>query len=359
MVKGKTQCPYCGKWYKNVNSHITRSHPKEEHVDTDGSTSGGGSTDALENDLAEKFLKKNKGKKKGLTVDEILNSEGDSGFNKKERDKRRAKKKKKQKRKKEVIKKMEVDFWLTDLHDAEIGVFQKERYMAKNRQFSRNLELVGAVKEEGKPDGMFGYMSDSWDEVPLEDFAKKRLVLKWFNSESVSWLGTLEEIVITSMKSSIGSNDELPAFKCIIPRYKYVVDLTKEHTKLPKLGEIYTCALKDKKEDKWHCFTFDEDRFTIGSDWSILYEDDELIGKIDEKVMNIGGKFNIEWYDEKWYKFKPLQRVVVLFTMMLKFNKEVQKKIRKLREYVELGKVTLDISAQEEKFLRNPRALRR
>ena len=53
-----------------------------------------------------------------------------------------------------------IDFWLTNIHDAEIGIFQQERYMAKNRLFSKNLEIVGAVKEKGKVDGIFGYNTE-------------------------------------------------------------------------------------------------------------------------------------------------------------------------------------------------------
>ncbi|MHA1338632.1 MAG: hypothetical protein ACTSRZ_00085 [Promethearchaeota archaeon] len=353
---GKTQCPYCKKWYKNLKAHIKRMHPDEAPVDVGGSSK---STDALEKELAKKLLSKKKVGEKELTVEDVLKEEG-KGKSKKERDKEREEKKKKlKKQKRKVLRKIEVDYWITDLHDAEIGIYQKERFMAKNRQFSRNLELVGAVKEEGKPDGMFGYMTDSWDDIPLKDMAKRRLVIKWFNSESVAWLGTIEEMVINSMRSSVGANDILPAFKVLIPRYKYVIDLTKEHTKFPKVGEIYTFPLKDEKSDQWHIFTFDEDRFTVGSDWSVLHGDDELIARIDEKVMNIGGKFVIEIYEGPWAKMKNLYNVIVLFAMMLKFNREIQKKLEKLRDYVESGKVKLTISASEEKFMMNPRALRR
>ena len=37
---------------------------------------------------------------------------------------------------------VEVDFWMTDLHSTKIGIYQRERFMAKNRAFSKNLRLL-------------------------------------------------------------------------------------------------------------------------------------------------------------------------------------------------------------------------
>lgn len=356
------KCPYCGKNYKNMPAHIKRMHPEKDSSGSADSKGSGSkkSTSSLENDLAKQFLSKKDSGKKELTVEDVLKDDKGDKKSKEKSDKEREEKTSKlKKEKKQVARKIEVDYWMTNLHDAEIGIYQRERFMAKNRQFARTLELVGAVKEEGKPDGMFGYMKDSWDDIPLQDIGKKRLIIKWFNSESVVWLGTLEEMVVDGMVSTIGANDTLPAFNVMIPDNKYVIHLNKEHTKIPKLGEIYTFSLKDEKSDEWHIFTFDEDRFTIGSDWSILHNDNELIGKIDEKILNIGGKFVIELYEGPWIKFKKLYNVICLFAMMLKFNREVQKKLNKMRDLIDDGKVKLIVSASEEKFMMNPRSIRR
>lgn len=252
---------------------------------------------------------------------------------------------------------IEVDFWLTNIHGAEIGIYQKERYMAKNRLFSKNLEIVGAVKEKGKVDGIFGYNTNSWDKA--QELTKKRLVLKWFNSKSVGWLGTIEEMVLNSISSSIGSDDTLPSFKITLPRYKYVVDLQKEHTKVPKIGEIFTFALKDKKEGLWDVYSFDEKRITIGSDWEILIGDNQIVGKIDEKVLNLGGKFKVHFYDKNLYKNRNFYRVVLLFTMMLKFKQKMLDKIDKIKKNLRNGGKKINIASDEERFMMNPRALKR
>jgi hypothetical protein len=247
-------------------------------------------------------------------------------------------------------------YYLTDLHTSEVGFFVKERFMAKNRSFGRNLEIVGKVSQEGKTDGMFAYDSDNWDKVPKEDFGKKRLVVKWFNRSSVSHLGTIEQMVISSISSSIGANDTLPYFKCIIPRYDYIVNVKKEHTRF-KVGEIFTFAIK-VDDDNWQVFAMDEKRLSIGSDWTIRSGKD-IVAKINEKILNIGGKFIIHFLNEELYKCLPFFRTVVLFTMMLKFKEEIFKDIQRMKKLSEKGMLKIDLAAEEERFMRNPRALKR
>jgi hypothetical protein len=257
-------------------------------------------------------------------------------------------------------KNVEVDFWMTDLHGAKIGIYQRERFMAKNRAFSKNLDLIGAVREEGKPDGMFGLDTDNWHEVAQKDLATKRLVLKWFNSESIAHLGTIEQIVLNSLTASIASDDELPVFKLVIPNYDFLVDLKKEHTRLPKLGEMFGCAIKDAKENHWLPVQFDEKRATIGSDWDVKVGDkSKVVVKIDEKLLNVGGKFIVTFLDKRLYKLAPFFKTVILFTMMLKFKKDIMSSIAQLRDLVEQGKIKLDPAIEEEKFMWNPRLLRR
>ncbi len=344
--EGKTKCPHCGKMYKNVNAHITRVHKGGT------SKSKSKSADQLERDLAKKFLG-SKQKKKGKPTKsqkDVLKKNKTAAKDSKKSDER-------------FEKKVVVDYWLTDLHNAEIGIYQRERFMAKNRMFSRNLELVGKVSEEGKADGMFGYNSATWDDIPDKDIGKKRLIIKWFNMESVGFLGSIEEMVADSITNSTGSDDTIASFKIVLPRYKYVINVLKNHTRLPKIGEIFSFCLleedKKKKEKKWRVFTFDEKRLTIGSDWEVLLGEDRILAKIDEKKLNIGGKYNIFFYDKELYKDVNFFRVVLLFTMMLKFKKEIFRKIIQIRKMIKNEEYVLELSSDEEKMMMNPRALRR
>lgn len=251
-----------------------------------------------------------------------------------------------------IDKMVEVDFWWTNLHAAKIGIYQRERFMAKNRNFTRNLDLIGAVKEAGKVDGMFGFEEDNWSHA---NPSMRRLIIKWFNSQSVAYLGTIEEMALNSLSSSIGANDTLPSFKVILPRYEFIVDLQKEHTRL-RVGEIFTFPLLVK--DEWHVFAFDEKRLTIGSDWEIK-RGNKVVGKIDERVINVGGKFLVHFFDAKLYKDVNFYRTVILFTMMLKFKSEIYSQIKEARAAYLEGKAPIEVCQDEIRLLRNPRTIRR
>ena len=170
-------------------------------------------------------------------------------------------------------------------------------------------------------------------------------------------------MVADSISNSTGSDDTIASFRIVLPRYKYVINVMKNHTRLPKIGEIFSFCLMDedkkRKQKKWQIFTFDEKRITIGSDWEVLYGEDRILAKIDEKKLNIGGKFNVFFYDEEFYKNVNFYRVVMLFTMMLKFKEEIFKKIKYIRKALKNEDYVLEISSDEEKMMMNPRALRR
>ncbi|MHA1679458.1 MAG: hypothetical protein ACTSUE_00465 [Promethearchaeota archaeon] len=349
---GKTECPFCGKRYKNLKSHIKNIHMRDDDSPPKTKVKAkkkSQTIDELEASISSKFFKESAVATSGGSF-----QEPDHGLDEQLEDKEVE-----MKDKYGYFKKVEVDFWLTNLHSAKIGIYQKERFMAKNRSFSRNLDLVGAVHDAGRSDGMFGYNTESWDKVNQKHLAKKRLVLKWFNSKSVSHVGTIEEMIVDSISRSIGSNDTLPSFKIIIPRYKYVLNLQKEHTKLPKIGEIFTFAMKHEKADKWVVYSFDERRLTIGSDWTIKVRDGPVVGRIDEKLLNIGGKINVYFLNEELYKNKIFYRTVILFTMMLYFKQEILKKIVQIRRLLKDGSIDLDIASDEELFYTNPRAIKR
>ena len=92
-----------------------------------------------------------------------------------------------------IERKITLDLWKTKLHDEIIGIKQKEEHMAKSRQFNRDLELFGEVKEKkkGKEEtiGYVGYRQGLWDEE--KDKLERRLVVKLF-SKSMYYQGTIE-----------------------------------------------------------------------------------------------------------------------------------------------------------------------
>ena len=84
--------------------------------------------------------------------------------------------------------KFEVSLWLTDSNTTEIGIYQQDRYRAKSRQFTKDMDILGEVKEDGKRVGLVAYRKDAWKK---ETDMKRRMVIKLFTDE-VNWRGTMD-----------------------------------------------------------------------------------------------------------------------------------------------------------------------
>ncbi|MFX0101562.1 MAG: hypothetical protein ACFFCS_18445, partial [Candidatus Hodarchaeota archaeon] len=65
------------------------------------------------------------------------------------------------------------------------------------------------------------------------------------------------------------------------------------------------------------------------------------------------------FWDEELYKNLTYKRIILLFTMMLRYKEEIFQKIEKVVKYMKQGTIKLDIASDEELMLRNPRALKR
>src|SRR5271157_69605 len=262
----------------------------------------------------------------------------------------------------EFEKKVDIDFWLTKLHTEDIGIYEKDRLMAKNRLVTRNLDFVGGIKEEGRKDGFFGIEKDTW-KLDGNDITGKRMCIRWFMAESVEHLGTIEQMVSTSVAASLSVNDDIPIFKMILPDYDFIVDLQKEHPKVPRIDEQYSCVLKDMRKDKkyWIPLMFDQKVIALGSDWNVKAdlpgENKKLVANVDEKLLNVGHKYVATFYDENLYHYAQFYRTVLLFGMMLKYREEIKLRIARIRELLQSGKIKLDVSPEEEKLLWNPRYL--
>ena len=77
----------------------------------------------------------------------------------------------------------EVDLWVTNLNTTEIGIYQHSRHRAKSRQFTKDMDIYGAVKENGEKTGLIGYRKELWKSNNGMD---KRLVIKQFTDE-MNW----------------------------------------------------------------------------------------------------------------------------------------------------------------------------
>jgi hypothetical protein len=210
------KCPHCGRKYKRLNSHLKycRLNPDYEKKASERKKTNEDLESYIESKLLGEVEPTTEAKKEVKAPEKPK------------------KEKKPKKPKRQIFGKLKVDFWLTDLHGPEIGIFQKERMMARSRQFPKNMDLCGEVEENNITIGYFGFMKKDWEEQEKNP-CKKRLILKWFDSDSIAWRGTIEEMVLNSLAASFGTDDSLPTFKLMLDDYRYVIDLGKEHLGWP------------------------------------------------------------------------------------------------------------------------------
>ncbi|MFX1282187.1 MAG: hypothetical protein ACFFB5_00970 [Promethearchaeota archaeon] len=258
----------------------------------------------------------------------------------------------------EIERKITVDLWKTKLHGEIVGIKQKEEYMAKSRQFTRDLELIGEVKEKKKGEeetiGYVGYRKGLWDDE--EDKLERRLVIKLF-SKSMYYQGTLEEMVGREFTRSLSARHDFPSFNLMIDDYEYLIPLNK--------------IRGGKFVPEWFVFRIDDEegfipiilkhKMGLGIDYRVVHGiGDTQFGKIDGKKFDVGGRYDISLKstDERLVD-NVLVRVLILFAASLKFHEEIFKKIKKGTKKMRKNEWQPTLSNEEKLLRRNPRAILR
>ncbi|TFF88231.1 MAG: hypothetical protein EU549_03410 [Promethearchaeota archaeon] len=274
--------------------------------------------------------------------------------------------------KRTTYKKIAVDFWATDLHGEEIGIRQQDQHRAKSRQFSKDMEIYGGIKEDEEKSGFIGWRKEAWksgiDEEPEEEEGVilgpstatiGRLVIKAFSDKS-NWQGTLEEQV--SMELPRSYYKPMPTFTVILPRFEFLIRIERIYT---YMGHLYVTSIitEEKGDEKiMDMFEIEEKLWTFGSDWVVRRrgaEKKDIVAKIDGKVLNIGGKTVVKIFDEKLAKNRVFRMLVTLFAALTKHHGKVKKKIKKTRQQILDGEIKIEPTHQELELMRNPRSIRR
>lgn len=266
------------------------------------------------------------------------------------------KKEKEEEKKKGRVKKIVVDLWKTGLHGAEIGIREKETRMSKSRQFTRDMDLIGAVEIDGEKAGHVGMRKDPWElpkKAKKEDEYKRRLIIKAFN-ESGNWEGTIEELNAFELKNSIAVGEPQPAFMCVVSGTKYLTLIEKLHT---RWRANYSFQLVNPDESSVGLFTIKADRFSLGSDWYIEDVTGKKVAEVDGKVLDIGGEFEIKIFDEELGKNKVFVNTLKLFAATLKYLGDIEDKIKDTVNAIRKG-YKLEVEKSEIKFFKNPRLIR-
>jgi hypothetical protein len=239
---------------------------------------------------------------------------------------------------------LSVDLWKTGLHGKKVGMNQQEIYMAKSNQFTRDMNLIGEIKEKGAKDDEHGSIG------VREEIVEDRLVLKAF-SGSMTFLGTFEECPSLELVIKNSLHKNYPVFRVILPRYDFVVELRKVFGGFLK-PEKYAFFMSINEEFN-EFFTINQKRFARGDDWLVKNFKNEVVAKIDGKMFDIGGQWDVKIFSPNLAKEKEF---LTLFAAFRRYEKSVMSNISKKQKSYEMGKFKPD--NDEMTLYKNPRSKR-
>jgi hypothetical protein len=265
---------------------------------------------------------------------------------------------------------IEINFWRTDIHSAEIGIKRETERSARSRQFTKEMEEQGDItytaQDRKEIIGLSMGFFDLDDDSPLrqkygEDAEKnRRIVLKTFTELTDKgggrWTGTIEQILTESLVLSAGERDPLPVFIVNLPGFDYLTRIVRAHT---LSGERYMFPLIDEETHKTRIFEISANRFSLGADFRV---EDVSTGKrvadINGHLLDIGGKWDIKIKDEALHDNNFFRRIIILFTCAVKYLPDANEALEKLLKDIKKG-YEFEPNGHELSLFYNPRRYRR
>lgn len=244
-----------------------------------------------------------------------------------------------------------VDVWLVDLNPTEFGIFKHTRNRAQSRQFTKDMDIIAEVIEEGERTALIGYRKQLWQD---NDDAGKRLVLKMF-TDKLHWRATMDLMLARSIQQTLGAR--------LLPVMTYslnnsgedqVVYIERSANKWPLLPEHFSFFLM--KDGKLEFFRIRQDFIRLGDDYTVYNGRNEEIAVLDGAFLTISGKWRGRVRED--YADTPLLNTLKLFCSMLIFNDECRSHVKRVSKKVRDGELEPKIEKQERDLYMNPRRVR-
>ena len=245
----------------------------------------------------------------------------------------------------------EVDLWVTNLNTTEIGIYQHSRHRAKSRQFTKDMDVYGAVKENGEKTGLIAYRKELWKN---NEGMAKRLVIKQFTDE-MNWRATMDLMLGRSVQLTHGAGGfPVTAYSINIAGHDQLVQIERSAYKWLGTPESFSFFLLIDGKPRF--YRLKQDWINIGDDFTLYDESKKKVGHLNGKVLNLGGKWKC-WV-EKEHASKELNTVLQIFCGMLKFNIDCRHHIEDLVDDMYDGKIIPKLESHESDLYMNPRRTR-
>ncbi len=238
------------------------------------------------------------------------------------------------------------------MHKEEWGIRLDAQRSQKDRQWTREMDLIGDVKANKEDYGLLAIREGIWKEKdPLE----RRFVMKLF-SPSGYWRGSIERLQGESFSISHATGESCPSFVCIFKHTRNLYRI-RRLAHFPRFqGQIFGFSYLDEN-GIFHSFVIDDKIFRFGSDWEVKNIHNKVVAKIDGRFMNIGGRFKIDIFEENLAKDKTFFNMLILFSSTLRFLKDIKKNIRRIIKELKISDTEIKLDDTESNLYMNPRKL--
>jgi hypothetical protein len=245
-----------------------------------------------------------------------------------------------------------VDLRATGMHKDELGIHKIELKAQKDRQWTKDSDIIGTVDRDGEGFGRLVLRESIWKK---DDPLERRLVLKLFTMSDY-WRGSIEYLQGESLLHSIAADEGVLSFVVVLNGSKSIARIRQIPQRKRLRGTIYALDMLDDDGNS-RGFIIDDRRMAFGSDWEIKDLQDNTIGEIDGKILDLGGKFKVRIFDGTLANDKVFNTVLALFAAVLRYTDGLYNILRKVEEKVAEGAV-LKLEDNEANLYQNPRRLR-
>ena len=150
----------------------------------------------------------------------------------------------------------------------------------------------------------------------------------------------------------------LPVFILVLPNFEYLTRITKMKTikgkKLffPMLPVDNDCHVR---------FIRLVSKVGFGDDFNV-FEGNEKVAEIDDRKMDLGGKYEIKIISEEYQSDRRFQQMIILISAMLKFledcESDIESLLDKIKEENDIDSFKYIPDRQELLLFKNPRRLK-
>ncbi|MHA1839888.1 MAG: hypothetical protein ACTSYO_08055 [Candidatus Ranarchaeia archaeon] len=244
-----------------------------------------------------------------------------------------------------------VDLRATGIHKDEIGLHKIELKAQKDRQWTRDADIIGTVARDEQPFARIVLRTKIWEtENPLE----RRLVIKLFTMSDY-WRGSIELLQGESILHSFAAEETCISYICMLNGTNTVSRIRQIPQRKRLRGTIFAIDTIDA-QGKIKGFIIDDKRLNIGSDWQVKDSQGNIVADIDGKILNIGGRFDIKIYDSMLAADKNFYLLIILFAATLRYEEKLRKTIQNTLKHVSNGG-EIRLEESEADLYQNPRKL--